>query len=264
MNEENYIEANRVAWNEVSSIHAHHSFESLKNNFQIPSYNCLDSIATQILKDISIENKSVAQLGCNNGRELLAIKNLGAGRCVGFDIAEGFIQQASQLAASSKIHCEFVCCEIFKIPEYYYNQFEVIYISAGVLHWLPDLTKLFEIVSVLLKPAGYLFIYEIHPILGLFNETDKQDPPKIVNSYFEKQPKLDEAGLDYIGNTKYVPSSAYLFQHKLSDILSCCIELNMNIEHFCEYSHDISSVFTHIEKITTQLPLSYTLVTKKK
>lgn len=49
---------------------------------------------------------------CNNGRELLSIKNKGAGYCVGFDIAEGFIDQARQLAKAGDIDCEFVQSDV--------------------------------------------------------------------------------------------------------------------------------------------------------
>lgn len=51
-------------------------------------YSSLDTIETYHLEKINLVDKAVAQLCCNNGRELLSIKNKGAGYCVGFDIAE--------------------------------------------------------------------------------------------------------------------------------------------------------------------------------
>jgi hypothetical protein len=86
-----YTAANRAAWDEVAPVHAQTQMEPLLASFRRPGYSVLDEIETGLLTGLGVETKAVAQLCCNNGRELISIKNMGAGRCVGFDIAGAFI-----------------------------------------------------------------------------------------------------------------------------------------------------------------------------
>src|SRR5512147_1738742 len=107
MERRDYTAANRQSWNEAAPVHKEQKFEELLQAFRRPGYSRLDQIATHTFEKIGIQGKTVAQLCCNNGRELLSVKNMGAGRCVGFDIADNFIEQGRQLAAAGNITCEF-------------------------------------------------------------------------------------------------------------------------------------------------------------
>src|ERR1700751_4349683 len=86
---DDYTAANREAWDEAAPIHARRTFDQLLTDFRRPGHSCLDALETRTLRDIGLARKSVVQICCNNGRELLSAKNLGAGRCVGFDISDG-------------------------------------------------------------------------------------------------------------------------------------------------------------------------------
>lgn len=263
MQTKDYTQANKIAWNEVAPIHAETNFAQQKKDFQKSGFSCLDATETKILQEINIENKSVAQLCCNNGRELLSIKNLGADHCVGFDISENFIEQAKQLAQTGNIDCEFVCTDVYDIDHKYDKKFDLVYITIGALCWLPDLEKFFEIVARILKPNGTIFIYDMHPILGMFLEHDQNNPPVLKSSYFRTQPFIDNEGLDYYNNEKYKSAPMYWFHYKLSDVMNACFKQNFVVTDFQEYEHDIAEIFKHYEKIDAKLPLCYTLVARK-
>jgi 2-polyprenyl-3-methyl-5-hydroxy-6-metoxy-1,4-benzoquinol methylase len=130
MEEKDYINTNRNAWNEVSSIHERHTFAQIVRNLKtgIPIY--LDPTVSALLKKLDCFDKSVAQLCCNNGRELLSIKLLGAGFCIGFDFSEEFIKQAKRLAAETQIECRFVCSEVTSIPADYDASFDLVFIPV--------------------------------------------------------------------------------------------------------------------------------------
>ncbi len=259
-----YTSANRAAWNQVAPIHAEHNFESLLASFKQPGYTCLDRVATAMLNRIGVAGKAVAQLCCNNGRELLSIKNMGAGRCVGFDIADDFIAQARRFADAGKIECEFARTDVYAIPASYDAHFDLVFISIGALGWLPDIRGFFSIVARLLKPRGTLFIYEQHPILVMFEGYDKDEPPPLRHSYFQSKPFEEKSGLDYYGFTSYDAPTSYWFHHKLSDIVQAILDHGLALEHFREHAHDISNMFAHIEQMRIKPPLSYTLAAVKK
>jgi ubiquinone/menaquinone biosynthesis C-methylase UbiE len=232
-------------------------------DFGPPGRNCLSVTTTQILKQLGVAGKSVAQLCCNNGQELLSIKNLGATRCVGFDISDNFIEQARYVSQSSGVDCEFVRTDVYDIPTFYYDDFDIVYISVGTVGWMPDIKGFFQIVANLLKPGGWIFVHELHPILDMYENDDPIDPPQLQHSYFRTIPYVEDNGLGFSGISGNLPTSSYWFHHKLSDIFSACLASRLQLRSFQEYENDISGVFARFEDMKVRLPLSYTLIAQK-
>jgi len=258
-----YTASNRAAWNQTAPIHEKRRFEQLLKDFRGQGYSLLDPIETAILKEIGVEGKAVAHLCCNNGRELLSVKNLGAGRCVGFDISEAFLDQGQRLAEAAGLACEFVQTDVHDLPATYDRSFDLVYVTIGALGWLPDVREFFRVAARLLRPGGWLFMYEIHPIIDMFEGSDRGDPPRLQHSYFHEPPFVDTSGLDYYGMTNYESSPSHWFHHKLSDITSGCVDAGLRMTRFQEHGHDISAVFAHFEHLTIKPPLCYTLVARR-
>ncbi|MBT4890247.1 MAG: class I SAM-dependent methyltransferase [Rhodospirillales bacterium] len=255
--------ANREAWEEAAPIHRSQNQESLIQNFSTAGHSCLDDIETTQLMALDIMGKDVAQICCNNGQELLSVKNMGAGRCVGFDGAQGFVDQAREIAKAGNIDCEFVCTDIYDIDQQYHNSFDVVTITIGVLGWMPDLEKFFSVVSALIRPGGALFIYEQHPILDMI-EPAKADTPIVWElSYFNKEPYVDTSGLDYYGGDTYESKPLYSFSHTMSEVIMAGINNGLTVEHFEERPEHISMTWWNVENQACQLPMSYTLVMRK-
>ena len=133
MKRKDFTEANRVAWDEAAPLHRGQNHDDLLSAFQASDYSCLDEIETARLLNLGVAGKDVAQLCCNNGCEVLSVKNLGAARCVGFDQSEGFIEQARELAAAGSIDCEFVCTDIYDIDAAYDADFDIVTVTIGDL-----------------------------------------------------------------------------------------------------------------------------------
>ena len=120
------INANRIAWDEAEPYHRNAGFDNLLRNFSIPGYNYLSSIETQYFSNLNVQGKAVVQLACNNGRDILSVRNMGAGHCVGFDISEAFIKQGKALAQAGEIDCELVASDIYDIPSNYNGQWPMV------------------------------------------------------------------------------------------------------------------------------------------
>ena len=126
-------ESNRAAWNEVMPLHQRAAKEKLDKLFSQEGSVRLDDIEIEMLKKIGLKGKNVAHLCCNNGTELMSLKNLGAAECVGFDISDLAIQEGSERARKSRINCQFVQTDVYEIDEIYNGRFDIVYISAGCL-----------------------------------------------------------------------------------------------------------------------------------
>jgi SAM-dependent methyltransferase len=260
MQPEDFIEANRKKWNETASIHARATLIELQERVKAPDFCTFDPVEKRIFAQLDLQGKAVIQLGCNNGRELISVKKAGAGRCLGVDLSDDFITQARGLASLSRVDVDFLRASVYDIPRDLDGQFDLVYITIGFLGWLPDLDTLFGIVSRLLKTGGQLFIYEMHPILNMF----EGDKGLVVDaSYFQETPFVDQDSSDYLDTSQVVHAPAYWFPHKLSDVIGGCLKHGLSLTHFEEYGHDISAVYAAFEHFEKKPPLCYSLLAGK-
>jgi len=259
-------ESNRAAWNEVMPLHQHAAKERLDKLFSEPGCVRLDENEIDVLNQVGLKGKNVTHLCCNNGTELMSLKNLGAGKCVGFDISDLAIQEASERAIRSQIDCQFVRTDVYDIDETFNDHFDIVYISAGCLGWLPDLELFFAKAFSMLRSGGMVFIHEIHPFSEMLPFDDDKQSLKlqIIEPYFKTEPYMDQGGLDYVGNSEYESTTTqYWFVHTLSDILMSLIKNRLLVEQFLEYETDISAGHHQIEEAKAGIPLSYILIGRK-
>jgi len=264
---QDYAERNREAWNEVAPIHRKGRKVDLRQEVRQDSFNVLEEVEIEALRRIGVSGKRVAQLCCNNGRELISLLKMGAAHGVGFDISDDFIEEARELAALSGTHCDFVRSNVLDIGHNYNEAFDLLIFTVGALCWLDDLKPLFAVVARLLRPGGHLFIHELHPFTDMMavkedEEYDAGNELKIVRSYFKEDPWIDDDGLDYIGGTTYDAKTTISFPHSMSETLSAIAASGLVILELREYRQDIANSFAHLEK-HGKVPLSYSLLARR-
>ena len=261
-----FTEANRAAWNEVTPYHQRAAKEKWDSRFAQPGYACLDAVEVAQLNLAGIQGKSVAHLCCNNGVELLSLKNLGAGECVGFDICDAAIQEAAERAHECGIDCRFVRTDVYEIGDEFEQRFDVAYLTVGCLGWMPDLKLFFAKTAALLKAGGSVFIHEIHPFAELLpvGSHPQAGTLSIVEPYFKNEPYIEPGCLDYLGNVQYPSTTTECwFMHTLSEIIMGLVENGIAIERFWEYESAVSPQHKPFEAQKAGLPLSYILVGRK-
>lgn len=257
---ENYSEANREMWNQTADVHAEAKLEGLLESVKSPDFTTFDEVEKTIFETIGLKDKAVIQLSCNNARELISCKKAGAGRCVGVDISDKFIEQGKLLAQAGKVEIELVRSSVYDLSHDYDNSFDIVYVTIGALGWLQDMDAYFKMVNRLLKPGGQLFIYEMHPILFMF---EGETGLEVKKSYFDTAPDVVDEAADYFDPKVIVKATSYWFQHTMSEILGGCLTNALTITHFKEYDHDISMVYKAFESFEKKPPLCYSLVAQK-
>jgi len=259
------FERNRAAWNEALEYHQRARNNALQAGFEDPAFSTLDrdcdGILMGMLDKLDLRGKAIAQLPCNNGRELLSLMRLlGADQAVGFDISDAAIEEARQLAAIAKLNAKFERVNLLELGGEYDNRFDFIYISEGSLQWFPDLDEYFSVVSRLLKPDGQILVFEIHPF-AYVNGKLKQDP-NYATSYFVKGPYSYADGLDYVGGVSYEAKECCWFMHKMSDILGAIRRSGIELLEFDEYGMEMAN--DPMFQGEDRYPLSYTVTGRKK
>ena len=252
----NIEEKNREAWNEALQYHQKARNNVLQkgfaeNDFTVFNRDC-DDVLIEKLKMINLSGKTIAQLPCNNGRELLSLMRFGAKEARGFDISDLAIAEAKQLAEISGLNAQFERVNITEIDGKFNNYFDFIYISEGSLQWFPDLGEYFSVISRLLKKNGEVLIFEIHPCAYILEHK---------TSYFDKGPFSYKNGMDYVGGIQYEAKECRWFMHTLSDIINAVIQCGISITEFNEYNLEMAGSESMVD--VKDFPLSYILTGKK-
>ncbi len=259
-------EANREAWNQVMPKHQAVNKDELDKCFSQPGYIDLEEEEfLAVLNKIDIKNKDVIHLCCNNGTELLSLKNMGAGGCVGVDISDEAVIEANDRARKCNIDCQFIRSDIYDISEDLYDSFDIVYISPGGIGWMPDLNLFFKIAAGLLRKGGRILFHEIHPFSEIipFDDSETDNPLQIVEPYFRNEPIVENCNLDYVGGTEYDAKTQYWSVHTISDLIMGIVDNGMAIELFSEHERDISAVHGRQEKLNAGIRLSFILIGKK-
>ncbi|CAA9584936.1 MAG: hypothetical protein AVDCRST_MAG86-3361 [uncultured Truepera sp.] len=257
---DDYADANRAMWNATADVHARASLPKLLERVAHPDFSTFDFVEKRVFTRLGLFGKDVAQPSCNNGRELISCKKAGAAHCVGFDVSEGFIAQGQALAQASGVDVTFVRTDVYDIPHDYNAGFDIVYVTIGALGWLRDLPEYMGVVARLLRPGGHLFLYEMHPILDMF---DAATGLEVKHSYFRTEPYVEDAAPDYLDTDTVVEGTSYWFHHKMSDIIGGALGAGLELRLFEEFEHDQSEVYAAFEGFEKKPPLSYALLAQK-
>ena len=261
-----YTSQNKEAWNEVMPKHQASAKEKWDQAFLTHGYSCIkDENFMLVLERINVANKDIIHLCCNNGIELMSLKNMGAGRCVGIDISDLAIAEAQERASKCKIDCEFICSDVYDMPKNLNNSFDIVLLTAGCVGWIPDLQGFFKIISHLLRENGIVVIHEIHPFSETlpFDSAVIENRLQIIEPYFRDEPIVENTSLDYVGRTDYIAKTQYWFVHTISSLIMALINNGLRIEYFSEHAQDISSGHKKQEILNASIPLSYILLGRK-
>jgi len=261
------IATNREAWNAATVHHQRARGEALREGFRDPTFTTLergpcDVPLRALLASLPLLGARIAQLQCNNGRELLSLMLYGAAEGIGFDLSDAAIAQARELAAISGRNCTFVQTAIEDIGHEHDGRFDFIYISEGALAWIPDLRRYFAVVARLLVPGGRVVIYDQHPVTFMFDGGDPAAPLAPRRSYFDRGPFTYRGGLDYYGNTVYDGPTACEFHPTLGEILTAMAEQGLMLRQLQELPFDMVSGFRAFEE-AGKLPLSFLLLAQR-
>ncbi len=141
------------------------------------------------------------------------------------------------------------------------GDFDVILITIGVLNWMPDLGRFFQVVAGLMAEGGHLVIYETHPMLEMF-DPEGDDPHQLACSYFDKGPEPVPEMIVY-DNTPAADSGAtgYWFSHTMGEIVTTCCAAGLTLQSLTEYPHsNRESAYEKYQSRQAQVPMCFALV----
>lgn len=206
-----YRETNRDLWNGWTSINKHTSFYAL-DEFKSGATS-LKPVELEALGDVS--GKSMLHLQCHFGLDSLSWARLGA-HVTAVDLSDEAIATASALSTELDIPARFICSDVYDLPKYLDEKFDIVFTSYGVLNWLKDIDRWAEIVAHYLKPGGIFYIVEFHPLINML-----EDDFRTIRSdaYFSKtEPRCTLEKGSYADLDAEFEHESYEWHHSLGSI----------------------------------------------
>lgn len=236
---EQYFENNRQLWNRRTALHQHTDFYDLSGFKE--GKNTLKSVEMEALGQV--KGKSLLHLQCHFGLDTMSWERLGA-RATGVDFSEDSIKLAREIRDELGMSSEFICANIYHLPQLLKQTFDIVFTSYGVICWLPDIQKWAQLVAAYLKPGGIFYMVEFHPVLMMFDEVSGE----IKYSYFhEKEPHMQQVEYTYANPEKSLDHREYSWNHSLSDVVNALCDQGLVIQELNEYPFSSYDCFANLE-----------------
>lgn len=238
-----YLQANQKLWDQWTDEHTTSAFYDL-SGFRAGK-DRLRSIELAELGDVA--GKSLLHLQCHFGMDTLAWARRGA-TVTGVDLSEKSIALARALSHELAIPAQFHCSDIYQLPDQLSGEFDIVFTSYGVLHWLADLRRWGEIIAHFLKPNGIFYIVEDHPFFRVFT-TKATSELKVHNPYFfSATPDRLETTGSYATYNQGEAACYYIWNHSLSEVQNALIDAGLRIEFLHEFPYAARAKFPFMQQ----------------
>lgn len=228
-----YRETNRSLWDGWADIN--YRAASYRTDEFRAGANKLHAIELEEIGDV--HGLSLLHLQCHFGLDTLSWARLGA-RVTGVDFSPRGIEIAKGLSSELNIPAEFICCDLYDLPNHLDRQFDVVFTSYGVLGWLPDLNAWAQLIARYLKPGGRFHIVEFHPFLYAFEPPQSDNKLMPILPYFaQSEPQLWKEQGSYADRAADFQHDSYAWPHPISEILNSLLAAGLQIEQFNEFPY---------------------------
>ena len=204
-----------------------------------------------------VENKSLLHLQCHFGMDSISWARRGA-TVTGIDLSDEAIHYARQLSARTNTPVEFVCTDVYSVPQHLSAQFDIVFTSYGSIGWLPDLGLWAQVVAAMLKPGGVFYMADFHPhyLATLGEKYFSHTAPDIyeAKTYTDADPGTTFQGAEW--------------SHPISEILNGLLGAGLTLEFFNEHAYSPYNCFDDMDerepgkyypKTENEVPMLYSL-----
>lgn len=225
-----HIETNRALWDELVGVHV-----------RAPSAYDIETFVAgrETLRPVEREEvgvvtgKRLLHLQCHFGMDTISWARHGA-HAVGADFSPEAIQLARHLTVETGVEAEFVCSNLYELPQNLEGAFDIVFTSYGVLCWLPDLDGWAKVINHFLAPGGFFYMAEAHPVGGML--TDHDGRLVATDSYFNTGPIEETSDGSYADRTAVMQNkTSYQWQHPLSEIINALTANRLRIDFLHEF-----------------------------
>jgi 2-polyprenyl-3-methyl-5-hydroxy-6-metoxy-1,4-benzoquinol methylase len=228
------ISANKRNWDARAPIHASSKF------YGIGVRDPMSWFAPFEWRDLGqLNGREIVHLQCHLGVETMAFALKGA-RTTGLDFSEVSVREAQRVARQAGLTVEYVRADVYEAVETIGAQrFDIVYTGKGALCYLPDLTAWAQTIWRLLKPGGFVYLAEFHPLFNALGPTQKLDVPDdlvIRHDYLGGRGAVERNGTHSYTDGPALASDTlhYEWPHGLGEVITAIAQTGFAVESLTE------------------------------
>lgn len=186
----------------------------------------------------SVAGKELLHLQCHFGMDTLSWARLGA-QVTGADFSPAAIEAARSLALDVGVDARFVESDLYALPHNLEGRFDVVYTSRGVLGWLPSIGRWADVVAHFVKPGGFAYVTEVHPVVQVFDDDADVKPGdlRLRYPYWEHgEPLTFNVQGSYADRD--APTDGLIehgWNHSLGEIVTALVNAGLHIDFLHEF-----------------------------
>lgn len=263
--ENNYLERNKKLWNDKVDFHLESEF------YDQPGFlsgkTSLKPLELELLGDV--KGQKIIHLQCHFGQDSISLSKMGAS-VTGVDLSDKAIEAARKIAAQMQTDTQFICCDLYDLPNHTDQKFDTVFTSYGTIGWLPDLDKWAKVIAHLLKPGGRLVFAEFHPVVWMFD----YDFSFVEYPYFNTGAIVETTEGTYADKSAPIKNESVCWNHPTSEVLNSLIQNGFSIDRFNEYDYSPYNCFNgttetepgkfRIAHLCHKIPMVFALLATKR
>ncbi len=263
--EDNYISINKKTWDSRTEYHIDSEFYGMADF--LAGKSSLNNIELEILGDVS--GKKILHLQCHFGQDTISLARMGAS-ATGVDFSDKAIAKAQDIAATTHADAQFICTDVYSLPNALNEKFDIVFTSYGTIGWLPDLDRWAKVISTFLKPGGVFIFAEFHPVVWMFDTLFE----KIAYNYFKADAIIETDLGTYADKAAPIENESVSWNHSISEVVNSLISNGLEINTLNEYDYSPYNCFNdtkefepgkyRIAKHGNRLPMVYAIKATKK
>jgi len=237
--EKDYAKVNKALWNKKTAFHLPSAFYD--NQRFIDGRSSLNTIELDLLGDV--KGKRILHLQCHFGQDTISLARMGA-TTVGVDLSDAAVSEATKLATLTDANETFICCNVYDLPNFLDEQFDIVFTSYGTIGWLPDLDKWAGIIDTFLKPDGQFIFADFHPVVWMLDSGFN----KITYNYFKDEAIIENKESTYADENADINLKEITWNHSIAEVLTSLHDEGFSIAAFREFDYSPYNCFSDLEE----------------
>jgi SAM-dependent methyltransferase len=231
----NYIETNRLNWDDRAALHATDTTGSYRIAKVLAGGSSLHALEASEIGDVAA--KDIVHLQCHIGLDTLSLKHLGAASVTGLDFSPVAIAAGREFATRAGTEATFVEASVYDAAAALgHRTYDMVFVTWGAIHWLPDIFGWAKVVSSLLRPGGRLYLLDGHP--QMFQHEAVGGRLSMAHGWRTPHdaPFLVEDTHTYTGDERPLTHRrSYEWFHPLSNIVNALLKAGMALDVLNEH-----------------------------
>jgi 2-polyprenyl-3-methyl-5-hydroxy-6-metoxy-1,4-benzoquinol methylase len=260
----NYLLINQKSWNNRVEAHVNSDFYDMEGFMN--GNSSLNNIELELLGNV--KGKKILHLQCHFGQDSLSLSRMGA-NVTGVDLSDKAIEKAKEITSKLNLNANFICCDLYDLPNHLNETFDIVFTSYGTIGWLPDLDKWANVISHFLKPGGTFVFAEFHPVVWMFDANFKT----INYRYFNSGAIIESENGTYADKNAPITQDYVMWNHSISEVVNSLIKNELIIQALNEFDYSPYNCFNEtiecgtkcyrIKHLDDKIPMVYALLASK-